>query len=194
MILCKGWHPPGCHLRGGRRDRLLDFGFYNMDCMKGMKQFPDKYFDLAIVDPPYGGGSEADAEETFNGAIVGRFGGTFKKYFDQDKRGHMGGGHMKKYGYGHWDIAPSKEYFNELFRISKNQIIWGAIILNCHQQDASSYGGSCQYQKNFQWLWQNMRGLHSTIIQKCLNMLRRVGRETIGFTRHRNQWHCMSGF
>ena len=34
---------------------MLDFGFYNMDCMEGMKQFPDKYFDLAIVDPPYGG-------------------------------------------------------------------------------------------------------------------------------------------
>ena len=36
---------------------MLDFGFYNMDCMEGMKQFPDKYFDLAVVDPPYGGGN-----------------------------------------------------------------------------------------------------------------------------------------
>ena len=34
--------------------KILDFGFYNMDCMDGMKEFPDKYFDLAIVDPPYG--------------------------------------------------------------------------------------------------------------------------------------------
>lgn len=33
---------------------MLDFGFYNMDCLEGMKEFPDKYFDLAIVDPPYG--------------------------------------------------------------------------------------------------------------------------------------------
>ena len=33
---------------------MLDFGFYNMDCMEGMKQFPDKYFDLAVCDPPYG--------------------------------------------------------------------------------------------------------------------------------------------
>ena len=33
---------------------MLDFGFYHMDCMEGMKQFPDKYFDLAVVDPPYG--------------------------------------------------------------------------------------------------------------------------------------------
>lgn len=35
---------------------MLDFGFYNMDCMEGMKEFPDGYFDLAIVDPPYGNG------------------------------------------------------------------------------------------------------------------------------------------
>lgn len=35
---------------------MLDFGFYNMDCMEGMKQFPDNYFELAIVDPPYGSG------------------------------------------------------------------------------------------------------------------------------------------
>ena len=33
---------------------MLDFGFYNMDCMIGMKEFPDKFFDLAVVDPPYG--------------------------------------------------------------------------------------------------------------------------------------------
>lgn len=73
---------------------------YNMDCMEGMKEFPDKYFELAIVDPPYG---------QFNG----------------DKRGHQGGGHAKKYGYGKWDIAPDDNYFEELFRVSKNQIIWG---------------------------------------------------------------------
>ena len=33
---------------------MLDFGFYNMDCLEGMKEFPDKYFQLAICDPPYG--------------------------------------------------------------------------------------------------------------------------------------------
>jgi site-specific DNA-methyltransferase (adenine-specific) len=104
---------------------MLDFGFYNIDCMQGMKEFPDKYFDLAIVDPPYGGGGDIDAENTFNGALVGRFDGRFEKYFGNDKRGHMGGGHTKKFGYGHWDIAPDEEYFKELFRVSKNQIIWG---------------------------------------------------------------------
>ena len=52
---------------------MLDFGFYNMDCMEGMKQFPDKYFDLAVVDPPYGdgGGQWSGAE---------RFGERFDKY------------------------------------------------------------------------------------------------------------------
>ena len=108
---------------------MLDYGFYNMDCMDGMKQFPDKYFDLAIVDPPYGGAGK-DVDETFNGAIYGRFDGTFEKYFKGDKRGHMGGGHAKKYDYGYWDIAPTEEYFKELFRVSKNQIIWGGNYFN----------------------------------------------------------------
>lgn len=31
----------------------MDFGFYNMDCMDGMKAFPDQFFDIAVVDPPY---------------------------------------------------------------------------------------------------------------------------------------------
>ena len=36
----------------------MESGFYNMDCMEAMKQFPDKFFDLAIVDPPYGDGGQ----------------------------------------------------------------------------------------------------------------------------------------
>lgn len=35
---------------------MIDFGYYNVDCMEGMKEFPDGFFDLAIVDPPYGTG------------------------------------------------------------------------------------------------------------------------------------------
>ena len=105
---------------------MLDFGYYNMDCMDGMKEFPDKYFDLAIVDPPYGGGftesggcqgwfakyNQRNQEaENFN-----RFGGRFDKYKKEDDEG-------KKVI--DWDVAPPKEYFDELFRISKNQVIWG---------------------------------------------------------------------
>lgn len=43
-------------------EEILDFGFYNMDCMEGMKRFPDKYFDLAIVDPPYGINAEQNTK------------------------------------------------------------------------------------------------------------------------------------
>jgi site-specific DNA-methyltransferase (adenine-specific) len=68
--------------------------------MEGMKQYPDKYFELAIVDPPYGLGQS-----------VVNSGGRFKRYHNKN---------------GNWDIEiPTIEYFNELFRISKNQIIWG---------------------------------------------------------------------
>ena len=84
---------------------MLDYGFYNMDCMDGMREFPDKYFDLAIVDPPYGGATEASEIKCY------RTGGQWASKF---------GRHIEK-----WDNAPQKEYFDELFRVSKNQIIWG---------------------------------------------------------------------
>lgn len=72
---------------------------YNGDCMEYMKSLPDGFFDLAIVDPDY----------ALNGKISK--GGTWaKKYKGFD--GALGG-------------KPTKEYFDELFRISKNQIVWG---------------------------------------------------------------------
>ena len=78
--------------------------FYNMDCMKAMKEIPDKYFDLAIVDPPYGIGIDGQKES-----------------ISKNPR-HSRKGHVQK----DWDSAiPKKEYFDELFRVSKNQIIWG---------------------------------------------------------------------
>jgi site-specific DNA-methyltransferase (adenine-specific) len=102
---------------------MLDFGYYNMDCLEGMKQFPDNYFDLAIVDPPYGGGSDE------YDATTERYGGRFAKYFPKEKIDckRTGGAWASKYGKNicNWDVAPPKEYFDELFRVSKNQIIWG---------------------------------------------------------------------
>lgn len=74
---------------------------YNADCMEIMRQYPDKYFDLAVVAPPYGGGASGK---------IARTGGTWhKKYGDKIKS---------------WDVAPGEDYFAELFRISQNQIIW----------------------------------------------------------------------
>ena len=75
-----------------------------MDCMEGMKEIPDKYFDLAIVDPPYGIGIDGQKES-----------------ISKNPR-HSRKGHVQK----DWDSTiPKKEYFDELFRVSKNQIIWG---------------------------------------------------------------------
>ncbi len=73
---------------------------FHADCMEIMKQYPDKYFDLAIVDPPYGLGK----------SVVNSV-GRFKRYYNKN---------------GNLDINTTNiEYFNKLFRISKEQIIWG---------------------------------------------------------------------
>ena len=76
---------------------------YHADCMDIMKQYPDKYFGLAIVDPPY--------METFNTDNWVDKSAKNKKY---SKDTHILTGYK-----------PTQEYFNELSRISKNQIIWG---------------------------------------------------------------------
>ena len=78
---------------------------YNMDCMEGMKQFPDKYFDLAIVAPPYGIGESGDKNHTRGKLAKAK---NYKAFAGNDKE------------------PPPAEYFTELFRVSKNQIIWGA--------------------------------------------------------------------
>ena len=75
----------------------MPINLYNTDCMEFMKDKPDNYYDLAIVDPPYSHNS----------------GNAFKS-------------RLKKYGQLEYNNEkPSKKYFKELFRVSKNQIIWG---------------------------------------------------------------------
>ena len=74
------------------------------DNMELMSQYEDNHFDLAVVDPPYGIGVDGQKE-----SIKGK---------KSDRKGH------KKKG---WDSnIPNSNYFKELFRVSKNQIIWGA--------------------------------------------------------------------
>lgn len=70
----------------------------NEDNMKLMSRFKDKHFDLAIVDPPYG-------------------------ILNKTKRGGDHKFNMSEYS--KWDVKPNQKYFDELFRVSKNQIIWG---------------------------------------------------------------------
>ncbi len=76
---------------------------YNEDCVEGLKRFSDNHFDLAIVDPPYGIG--ASSVKFINGTSK-----TIKPYYKENC----------------WDTErPTEEYFNELRRVSKNQIVWG---------------------------------------------------------------------
>ena len=119
---------------------------YNVDCMEYMRTLPDKAFDLAVVDPPYGGGcsqavqvereapragtptnghteSGADSVGGLTSTISAtRTGGSWSTKYQI----HSGGIFRRDIRY--WDIAPPKEYFDELARVSKNQIIWGG---NC---------------------------------------------------------------
>jgi site-specific DNA-methyltransferase (adenine-specific) len=83
--------------------RCPSINFFNIDCIEFMKSKPDKCYDLAIVDVPYGLGFDG-------GNIGGNNRGKSKKYTQKD-----------------WDKeAPSEVYFKELQRVSKNQIIFGA--------------------------------------------------------------------
>ena len=76
---------------------------FNSDCVEGMKQFPDKYFDLAVVDPPYGIGEDGKGKSRHR---------NYQVFTEFESKG--------------WDNnIPDKNYFDELFRVSKNQIIWG---------------------------------------------------------------------
>lgn len=80
----------------------MDNIVYNEDCMVGMAIYPDKHFDLAIVDPPYG---LPKSSTHGRGKLKNRI---------------LNTGNIQT-----WDTAPDAAYFTELFRVSKNQIIWG---------------------------------------------------------------------
>ena len=99
----------------------------NEDNMVLMARYPDKHFDIAIIDPPYGSAGAMDYERSKNG----RFGsktGRFGKYYKGENICRTGGGWHKKYGtkIRHWDVAPEESFFNELFRVSKktNNMGW----------------------------------------------------------------------
>ena len=83
---------------------------YNIDNMEYMKNIPDKWFELAIVDPPYG--INADKKNSD---------------INQSLKSKKSASKSKFYGSQQWDSnIPNDEYFEQLIRISKNQIIWGA--------------------------------------------------------------------
>ena len=86
-----------------------NINLYLGDSLEAMKSMPDNAYDLAIVDPPYG-------VEEITGKEFSHGRGKLK-----DRAFNRGSVKVND-----WDKAPTKNYFNELFRVSKNQIIWGA--------------------------------------------------------------------
>ena len=79
---------------------MPEINLYNVDCMDFMKSKSDKCYDLAIVDPPYG-------------------------ICDKFKGGKTGKMHFNEIVNKDWDKVPTPEYWEQLFRVSKNQIVWG---------------------------------------------------------------------
>lgn len=91
---------------------------YNIDCIELMKHYPDKYFDLAVVDPPYDFSTSKTSYVNKNLTFKERFqraGG------NKDKGGFVVGANHKN----SLQSPPPYEYYTELFRVSKNRIIWG---------------------------------------------------------------------
>ena len=101
----------------------------NEDNMQLMARYEDNYFDLAIVDPPYGINADENA---------------FKSGVNGKKHG------FKKHKKGGWDNEiPPKEYFDELFRVSKNQIIWGGNYFTDYLKPVMSWIVWDKMQHNF---------------------------------------------
>ena len=110
---------------------------FNMDCMEYMAQFPDNYFELAIVDPPYG----INAPRV-DGGKTGK------------KRLNNGGGKLKNRILNNascnWDSSiPDDVFFIELMRVSKNQIIWGGNYFDLPPTRCVIAWDKCQPWANF---------------------------------------------
>ena len=103
--------------------------YTNEDCMIGMARYPDKHFNLAIVDPPYGlkeSGCQSGGENN-----------------------EIGRRAFKRSVVDVWDKKPSKPYFDELFRVSKNQIIWGGNYFELPPSRCIVVWDKCQPWDNF---------------------------------------------
>jgi len=93
-------HQPTIEAQKIKNAKRGDINFYLCDNIEFMKTKPDKHYDLTIVDPPYGIGDK------FKGGKTGKM--NFNEIVNKD-----------------WDKVPMSEYWEQLFRVSKNQIVWG---------------------------------------------------------------------
>ena len=155
---------------------MLDFGFYNMDCMEGMKQFPDNYFDLAIVDPPYGDGGAHGSDKTRAGSaerstVIDHLHSSQRKRererrsHEQAERGRASSAKKSLRG----TQPRNRNISTSCFVSHGTRLYGGATIFTYRRQDAFSCGKST-FLKTSRWQCVNMRGLRSTQMQKCLNI------------------------
>lgn len=129
---------------------------YNCDCLEYMRSLPDKYFDLCIADPPY---------------EIERF-----------KRGSLRFAKGEKYKEGiTWDRVPTEEVFNEMFRVSKNCIIWGANNFQLPKSEYFLVWNKEQTVDNFaslEYAWTNCKipaKLFTYSIHKCMAERKKEG-------------------
>ena len=103
---------------------------YNEDCLQFMKQLPDNYFDLIVTDPPYGIGSKNITNNKSRGGITG-FNGERRKKKVPAKEWKDN---------GEWDNSiPPREVFDQMMRVSKNQIIFGGNYMTEHLKPSSCW-------------------------------------------------------
>lgn len=107
---------------------MLDFGYYNMDCMNGMRELPDKYFDLAVVDPPYFSGPE---RREYYGRKISPIG--VQRQYEPSTA---------------WEV-PGADYFRELERVSKHQIVWGCNYFDWHFPPGRIIWDKCNSNSSF---------------------------------------------
>jgi len=136
----------------------MKFDYRNIDCMIGMAEYPDKYFDLAMVDSPYGiNAANMTMGSNPNRKELGQYPGTSTAVKLRKNRLTQGSGKLKNLLFNNsaidWDNEkPSPEYFNELFRVSKNQIIWGGNYFPLPPTRCIICWDKCQPWTNFsQW-------------------------------------------
>lgn len=111
---------------------------FNLDCKVGMKETPDKYYDVAIVDPPYGinatamqmGSAPNRSRNDGHGSGPSVSTAVKTKGRLNDGRGKLRNRNLNKASIDWDNIIPDDEYFTELFRVSKHQIIWGGNYFN----------------------------------------------------------------
>ena len=160
---------------------------YNIDCMEYMKNIPDKYFELAVVDPPYGIGQPKQAN------LKGYKGRQSLEDRLYKNRLNNGSGKLKDRVLNtsncDWDNKiPSNEYFIELFRVSKNQIIWGGNYFPLPPSRCILCGTKFSHGKTLAKL--NLLGLLLTVQRKYLNM---IIEQVIKSTQHRSLLPYMLG-